>query len=493
MICACLPGRPVRAENEGLNQTWPDLVISAVNAGFTGHDGSGQNFDFVELYNTTGEPIPLDGYELAYTNSSGSTTKYSFLDGTILNAEFLRLGYSGSPQFSADSAADYRYRFNIAATTGTISLLLNGEEADAMCWGNASCVEKYASFSTKADDNKTLARCIVDGLIEACAEGEHFEQVKYFPEFIFSILIFDEIDEAPIESHSSCSGLVFSEIYSYFENDYAEQFIEIHNPTDEIIAVTNCQIVYKNKKFEMSGEVEPGEYFEYRNADLRLSKNPSSSNEIGLIDVGGEEVSSMTYYNGQKKKTSYALFGIDSLGVEIWMQTYALTPGEENIYQEFRSCAVGKIINPSTGNCINFLEEEALPDCPVGKFRNPETNRCKSYENITSILAACKDGYYRNPDTNRCRKIDAATTGLTPCAEGFERNPETNRCRKVKVNNGADYGVEPTAHINESSFIAYGALAIVIVGGIAYIGFQFRHEIKKIIKKLLPRRVKIRL
>ena len=113
---------------------------------------------------------------------------------------------------------------------------------------------------------------------------------------------------------------------------------------------------------------------------------------------------------------------------EIWAQSYHVTPGEKNSYQEFRSCAEGKIINPSTGNCIKADEEEPLPDCPEGKFRNPETGRCKSYETLESILAPCEDGYYRNPETNRCKKLTSITSGTTaPCDEGYERNPETGR------------------------------------------------------------------
>lgn len=157
-----------------------------------------------------------------------------------------------------------------------------------------------------------------------------------------------------------------------------------------------------------------------------------------------------------------------------------MTPGAENVWQEYKSCPTGKVINPSTGNCIGVLEtEEPLP-CPEGKFRNPETNRCKSLTTIDNILAPCKEGQYRNPETNRCKSLTSlAGSTLTPCADGYERNPETNRCRKIRVNEGTDYGVDMVSYGDKSAFMAYGALAAVGICGVGYIGWQFRREIGK--------------
>lgn len=487
-IGLCLPIFSSQAtEDLNTDDDRSDLVISAVNAGYTGDDGSTQNYDFVELYNLTGEPVILEGYELAYMNSSGNESVHAFEAGAVLNAEFLTLGYSGSPQFSeADSS--YKYKFNISADAGTISLRKDGHSVDELCWGSAMCDAKFTKFSTKASDNKALVRCIVDGLIEQCSNGKYFEFLDYHPELDFRVIYFDNANiDLPEDRDTSCDGLIFSEIYSYFENDYSEQFVELYNSTDEIITLGSCKIYYKNKPYEMSGEVYPGGYHIHQNANMKLTKNPTTSNSLSLLDFDGKEIATMDYYNGQKKMTSFAFFGIDSNGAEVWLQTYAVTAGSENIFQEFKSCATGKIINPSTGNCINFLEDEALPDCPLGKYRNPETNRCKSYDTLTSILAPCADGYYRNPTTNRCKKIDTSTTELAPCAEGYERNPETNRCRKTRNNDGADYGVEPISYSDEASFVAYVALATVVAGGLLYIVFQFRYEIGKFLRHIFKK------
>ena len=477
-------------------ETVPDLILSAVNAGYTGPDGSQQNYDFVEIFNTTGEPVRLEKYSLVYTNSAGNRTVHNFLAGAILNAEFLAMGYSNAPQF-AEAENDYKYRFNLAAATGTVSLLLDDVVVDEVCWGSATCAARYAAFATSVASNSTLVRCIVDGLVEPCADDRPFEFRSYYPEFDFGVLLYDvpeeEPPEEPPEDLPSCRGLIFSEIFTYFEFDYAEQFVELFNPTDEIIPLDSCKIDYKNRNYEMAGEIRPGEYLAYRHANLQLSKNPTSSNIVALIDGDGAEVVSLVYYSGQKKLVSWAFFGVDEDGNGVWRQTYALTPSEENIYQEFRSCPAGKIINPRTGNCINFFEDEPLPDCPAGKFRNPETNRCKSYETVAKILEPCAEGYYRNPETNRCRKIETATASLTPCQEGYERNPETNRCRKIRENNGADYGVEPTDYTDTSAFVAYGALAVVGTSGVTYAIFQFRHELAQFLRKTFGKHGRMKL
>lgn len=468
-----------------------DLVISAVNTGYTA-DEVQQNYDFVELYNTTGEPVELAGWRLEYINSVGNVAGVMDFDGgAVLNAEYLVLGFAKSPQFAG---ADERYLYDfgsaagLASNAGVLRLYEGDVLADEVCWGSAVCGQNFIKFQTAKTENVSVKRCIVDGIIEQCADGRDFEFAKYYPEINEGALYFEAAQKP--EVILQCVGLVFSEIYSYFERDYGEQFVEIFNSTEELIVLDGCGVGYKNRVYELAGEIEPGEYLAYRNAELLLTKNPSSNNEMVLVDVDGSVTASMKYYYGQKRGTSWAYF-VDDAGAGEWRQTYAVTAGAENIHQEFRSCAAGKIINPQTGNCINFFEEERLLACPVGKFRNPETNRCRSYESIDNILKPCGDGYFRSPETNRCRKVASDVNEVKPCADGYERNPETNRCRKVRVNNGADYGVVKSNAGVGSAWIGYGALIVVVAIGVGYVGWQFRDEIKrgmmKVVKKVARR------
>jgi hypothetical protein len=442
----------------------PHPIISALNPGYTINNIQNTN-EFIELYNPSGAPLPLTGYSLVYTNSSGnSSILYTFPDDSIFNGEYILLRLASSPEMSNPDVmvADASYSTTLAMEAGPLSLVYSppGQDpvtVDSVCWKGTNCYKKFVAATPTS-----LRRCIVDGLSEACANGLDFEHdLIYSPHFDPESpgLYVPPVAAAELLM-AQCSGLQFSEVFSYYSVDASEQFIELYNPTDDIIPLDGCSIFYKNKSYPLFGEISEYSYYAYQNPALTLTKNPTASNKIDLLDTTGEIIATVDYPHGQKTSTSYALIDGE------WRQTYALTPNAENIYQEFRSCPEGKIINPATGNCINFVELAALPACPEGKYRNPETNRCKS--------------------------VATATTSLTPCADGYERNPETNRCRKVTSNNGADYALAPLSFSDKSAFLAYGALAAVITTGLLYLVFQFRHELAKPFKKLASRR-KIRV
>ena len=289
-------------------------------------------------------------------------------------------------------------------------------------------------------------------------------------------------------AENDCNGVIISELYSNYENDVSEQFIELYNPTLEQIPLENCSISYKNKTFPLEGEIGAGSYFVFKDQGLTLTKDPSSSNAVSIINRNHDIKAQIEYPHGQKKGTSYALFDISSTN-SFWRQTYHVTPGKANIYQEFQACPSGKVINLKTGNCI---KEEATKteviSCPKGKYLNPLTNRCKTIESATT-LTPCKEGYERNPETNRCRKISSTSTELVSCKEGYERNPETNRCRKIRENTGetTDYAPEPVeekAYHNPKIFIAAIAIGIAVATGVSYVIYQYRQEIRKIIRNL---------
>ena len=157
----------------------------------------------------------------------------------------------------------------------------------------------------------------------------------------------------------------------------------------------------------------------------------------------------------------------------------------DNEYQEFRTCPEGKIINPETGNCINekSLASSIVKTCPEGQYLNVLTNRCKKNPE-TKSREPCKEGYYRNPLTGRCKKRAAASTTKT-CPEGYELNAETNRCRK-KRQDASQFPVEDISHKNyDNPQIFIAAFALIVVGllVLAYVVFQFRHEISKLFER----------
>jgi hypothetical protein len=475
-------------EEEDPDESSPDTpsaltrpTLRAVNPGYT--VSSVQNHDdLIEIYNPTGEPLSLKNTAIVY-NENFVKPLHSFAAEDYMNAEFLTLRYKSSPNAAL---ADVNYSTNMSSSAARVTLVQFSEESpeeyeilDDLCWGTdkdllekfPTCENKYSHFGLVATKETTLVRCLVDGLPEKCSNGKDFEYISgYVPYFdpenpaliqVFGGTILDDLLDVGHGSEDAlpkCLDLRFSEILTYYVDAQTEQFVEFFNTSSEIVDLSGCSISYKNKSYPLSGVVPENGYFAFRSETLKLTKNPTSSNVISLVDVNDAVVDTLEYLHGQKKSVALAVFGVDENGEEIWKQTYAQTPGEENIYQEFRSCPSGKIINPSTGNCINFVEQVALPDCGEGRYRHPETNRC--------------------------RNIISASTEPVPCKDGYERNPETNRCRKIRENSGTDYALEPLTFSEKSSFMAYGTLSAVITTGVLYIIFQFRSEIAGFFKKL---------
>ena len=194
----------------------------------------------------------------------------------------------------------------------------------------------------------------------------------------------------------------------------------------------------------------------YYPQDFSLTKNPTNKNTIELIDANGSVVDRLDYYNGQRKGTAYAFIGYDAAGEEIWKTTYAPTPGTGNIYQEYKTCEEGKVINEETGNCVK----------------------------VTSVTTKiCPEGQYLNLLTGRCRKV-SQETAKKECKEGYYLNPETGRCRKITENKGAKYELKPEATEGESSFAVWYVIVIIILIGVGYLIYEFRAELKRLFDKV---------
>lgn len=310
----------------------------------------------------------------------------------------------------------------------------NWNQTYAVTPGKENVFQEYKSCGEGKMINEETGRCIN---IPDIPLGEEDEITEYV---------------APV-----CRGLQFSEILTYYETDKSEQFIELFNPTSEIISVKDCQIKYKNKLYALEGKVSPESYFLYL-PNFSLTKNPTNSNKLELIDANGEIIDVLEYFNGQKKSVSFAQFGVDDDGKEIWLQTYSPTPGEENEYQRFKTCPTGKVINEETGNCVKITT-------------------------LSTALGVCPPGSYRNPITNRCKKLESESkSALKDCKEGYERNPDTNRCRKIVSNDGEDFPVKEEVFEEKSSFVAIWAIIGVGIVGVVYIIFEYRKEIGKLFR-----------
>lgn len=428
----------------------PEIYFKAINPGYT-IDKTSNVGEMIEIGRKNSDaPISLADLSIGYTNSSGNySILFEFPENSWFVGETLLLRLASSPE---SELANTTYTKTIAMKA-TLTLNQRDKVLDTVCWsGKQDCAKEFKSSSPTV-----LVRDLASG------EFEHITAEQYTPVFEASNYKIEpnggaeEADSTP----SQCRGLVFSEILSYYESFKNEQFIELYNNSPEQILIDGCKIKYKNKSYTLSGILGTEEYVAYYPSVLgfNLTKNPTNSNTLELIDTDGAVIDELTYPNGQRKATSYAFIGFDQNGEEIWKVTYSPTPGAANNYQEFKSCETGKVLNEATGNCV---------------------------KPISVSEKICKEGYYLNLLTGRCRKKSIPTTKT--CKEGYYLNPETGRCRKITENKSADYGIKPQEFQEQSSFVALYAILGAVSLGLIYLVYEFRRDIKKVFHRLFRRK-----
>lgn len=474
-------------DSSATNQSAPAVVISAVNTGY--HDeNSPQNYDFFELTKLATGNLSLAGYKVIYTNSTGKLAgSIVFTENDILVEDKVVFGYLNSPTFAGLPNSRYVYDFGsagLASTAGMLQLFFNDQAVDEICWGKLNCQNSYPKFSTDKVDNRTLRRCTET----ECASK--FVATSYFPTPTASAIIAAQTTPNEAEKNS-CDGIQLTEVYSYYQSSSSEQFIELYNSTSTDVALASCHLRIKDKDYPLSNTLASDQYFAFSDPGLVLTKNPTSSLAIYLVDNDGAVVSSLVLPHGQKAGTSYAYITYDvEASKEVWRQTYQITPNAANQYQEYRTCSAGKIINPSTGNCVNNQTiDDVATVCPAGKYLNLLTGRCKNI--VSTAPVACQTGYYRSILTGRCRKNPTTTTAASACPDGYERNPDTNRCRKVHAADTTAYPVKPitnSSYQNPKIFIAGAAIIVAIVAGVVYTVYQYRKELKEHIIRLCRRK-----
>jgi hypothetical protein len=282
------------------------------------------------------------------------------------------------------------------------------------------------------------------------------------------------------EKLNACEQLRISEIGA----NYSPQFIELYNNAGRTIDISGCQIQTNQSSgtsyvFPEGTKLARQQYVSVaiQKTELQLTKTTSGTVYV-LSSDGADEVDAKAYAD-LDANTSFALIG------GTWKQTFAVTPGSENVYQEYPACEDGYVRNDETGRCNKAVAAAStLKPCAANQYRSAETNRCRNITSATSTLTTCKAGYYRNPTTNRCRKIASTVSTLVPCKEGYERNTVTNRCRKVASTLATTPVAEfPVEEIKDtgSAFIAWWALGGIVLVGVAYATWEWRSELSQML------------
>lgn len=123
---------------------WPtsELVVSEVQTG-----GTSASDEFVEVANQSAAPVDLNGLEVVYATSSGSTVtrKGTWTASTILGPGRRVLLVNGAGSYAG--VGDVTYTGGFAATGGAVALrVVGGSVIDSVGWGDASSgfVEGFA-------------------------------------------------------------------------------------------------------------------------------------------------------------------------------------------------------------------------------------------------------------------------------------------------------------------------------------------------------------
>lgn len=442
----------------------PALAIKAVNPGYTinGKLNVGEFIELVRRPDST--PLSLAGFSLRYTNSSGkSSNLFKFPEGSQMASETLLLRFAGSPDASQSNLT---YTKTLALDAGPLELLYLDTVIDTVCWNGKACLPKFSK------DNPTSLVRVLDPFesadpasplpdpLEPNPSNPIFKhQTDYEPNFDQLAYLPPTEPEQPDQEDSKqeiaahCQSIIFNEIFSYYLDSPSEQFIELYNTSDHQIDLTGCSIKYRAKNFKLSGIIAPSDFYLFQSGTLSIPKASTRPQQFELIDSDGSIVSSLSYSTGPKD-SSYARFGSS------WLTTFRPTPNEANIYQQYRSCPEGKILNPKTGQCIKVATTKSKPAkvCPAGQVLNPVTGRCK-----------------KQPQTKTQK----------PCKAGYERNPATGRCRKIHKNTGANFDVVPVTGRHKTKFNAVSAIVAIAVIAVAYSLFAFRHKILDFMQPLI--------
>lgn len=145
--------------------------------------------------------------------------------------------------------------------------------------------------------------------------------------------------------------LIISEFFPNTEgNDYGNEFVEIYNYGGEIINLEKFLLQIGNKKINLKGNIEAGEYFVITNKEYNFSIR--NSGETLKILYQNEPIFEISYQGKAPEGKSFSKFDNE------WLWTKP-TPGKENIKERKKIEVISKeIINSESGE--NFFNATSI-------------------------------------------------------------------------------------------------------------------------------------
>ena len=515
-----------------------NIVITEIQT----RGSSGASSELVELYNPVSTEVDVTGWCLKYASATGvSYANLACIKASdTLPSTRVVLGPDSYMVFATSDRAgssfmpDVLFSGTMADVGGRLRLEDNNKEViDLVGWGNKSIEFAGSAPAPEVPASmpyRSLQRVMVSDNYQDTPDNKLDFELQIAKTFyqtgalsevsdvclnIVGIQISspsgyyinkkgDCIDKSTV---NFCPGVIINEIGA----NLVRQFVELVNTGSDSVALDGCHLMTNRSStaFELLSSAEtiaPGGTYVVYIADTSLKLTKTTTGTVYLLASDGETEVDSRYYEDLSAETSWARFNNG------WRQTFSVTPGLGNIYEEFMSCEAGYIRNSETGRCNKTIEPIVLSDCGEGRERNPvtgrcrnistvsaltpckegqyrseETNRCRSIvTTVASALKPCADGQFRNPETNRCKKIASTDDALfADCGEGRERNPETNRCRNVLASTTTKLPFSPEKAVTETagSMIGWWALGGVSLVAIGYAGWQWRWEVSRLVER----------
>lgn len=493
--------------------TQPPLLITEVQTG-----GTTTAQEFVELYNTTGSSLDVDGWQVQYLSSSGkTTTPLTTLHGTINANSYVLLSYKG--YLPADATFSDSGSGVLASNAGHVQVVnAAGTQLDCIAWGDATQMAGCDQTSAPPEGSsiqrpqtggaydKSAGAAVVSpptprggGLVEPAPEDPPTPPGN---------------DPAPPKTYPTVDITELLPNPASPKTDTDDEFIELYNPHDETVNLAGYVLetgADSSHHFTLPAYSLAGHhYLALYSSETKLTLSNTSS-KARLVTPDGTTVSDTPSYTaigeGQAWEISGGTWHVSTTPTPgAANRTTSPTPGKGGGPQPsgLAACPAGKYRNPATNRCKTLaatastlkacapdqtrnaatnrckkasLATSNLTPCQAGQTRNPATNRCRSAATASATLTPCKAGQERNPATNRCRNIGASTSSLVPCKPGYERNPATHRCRKDKsavASNAATTSKESDSshHLNVKIIVA---LATAAAG---YAAYEYRNDLR---------------
>lgn len=312
-------------ENEIVSENYNGKII--LNELLPNPEGDDDS-EWIEIKNISNEAIDLKGFFIQDESLKKYTVAQNDFATTTINANgFFAIDYLVS-RITLNNSGDKISLFD--KNNNKISEILYGASKEGYAFARFADSWDWTNKSTKASEN---------------IEGDA-------PTNNSVVVINNTTNNVSQEDNNICDqnsvgkNIIISEIFPNPKGDDNTEFVEIYNPNDFDVNISNWKLKDKSKTFfKLQGTIKSKKYLEVAKEDSKISLN-NSNEEVFLYDCK-ENLIANTKYDKSYEDKSYSY---DNLKKE-YFWTDVKTPGEENVFTETVS---------STQELIDDFSQEAI-------------------------------------------------------------------------------------------------------------------------------------